>query len=98
MLQLTLVYLWFKYKKNMSHFFNKALGWGDVWLLLIATLCFEPFLFIWFIITSGISSIIYALVGQYFKLNRFTLIPFAGIASLLIFIYQVGLKINLYGI
>ncbi len=97
-IQLTVVYLWFKYKKKFSRFFNKAFGWGDVWILMIATLYFEPIRFIWFIIAAGISSIIYTLVCQYFKLNKYTLIPFAGIASILIMIYQVALKINLYGI
>lgn len=85
-----LLYLWFKLRYNITTFFDKIIGWGDIFLFGIAALIFETMTFLAFIVISAFLGCIYgiSLRWYYHKKKQSTIfIPLAGImAGLLTFI------------
>lgn len=86
-----LLYLWFRWRYGDMPFFDKVFGWGDVFLLGIASLFFNPLFFLYFIVLS-------AFVGSLFGIphlikkgesQQTRLIPLAGIMAGLLAVLQL---------
>ena len=88
--QLGILFIWLKFRKKDNNFFLDAIGWGDIWMLAIATLFFSPIYYVGFIIVVSFVSLIYGLIIK-FILNtdeKYSLIPLAGIMAAGLFIVQ----------
>jgi len=88
-MQIGIMSIWFKYKNKDKSFFKEAFGWGDVWLLGIGVVIFEPIWFVWFLLITAVASLLTGLVLRQHNKNKEVTIPLAGVASVVIIAHNV---------
>ena len=87
-IQIGMVATWLKIRRKGISFFKDAFGWGDVLMILIATLFFSPLHFVWFLLVAAFVSLIYGAVMRMVQKEKEVLIPLAGVmAGLLVMVH-----------
>ncbi len=84
-----LLFVWFKWRHGRISFFDKILGWGDVFLFGIAALFFEPMNFWSFIVIAAFLGGVYGAAMYFVSHNSkraAPLIPLAGIMAALLIV------------
>lgn len=93
LIHLGLVALWLKIRRKNLRFFDEAIGWGDVWMMLIAACYFTPLHFIVMICLAAVLGLLYALMCYRFCRQQKVLIPLAAFIAILLLCSQAYLYV-----
>ncbi len=88
-IQILLMVAWFWWRKKGQSFFKEAFGLGDVWILFISAVFFEPLTFVWFIVIASLVSLITGIILKFLKTEAYQFIPLAAIVSVIISIHLI---------
>lgn len=89
-LNIGLLILWFRIRHPQLKFFKEIFGWGDLLLLVLAALFFNPIAFQAFILGSAIVGLVIGIYIKHKKGNLNAGIPLAGVMAGILIIIQIS--------
>lgn len=92
LLNISILFVWFRWFRDYNSFFDNVLGWGDVIMFMIAALFFSPLNYLLFIVISGLAGgIVHFLPTLKIRAkgDNSALIPLAGIMATLLIGVQI---------
>lgn len=88
LINISLLVIWFKIRRKELSFFKDVFGWGDLLMLVLATLFFSPVFYILFLLGASITGLIVGfLINLFFKQSKFG-IPYAGVIAIILIVVQ----------
>jgi hypothetical protein len=88
LINICLLVVWFKIRRKELSFFKDVFGWGDLLMLVLATLFFSPVFYILFLLGASITGLIVGfLINIFFKQSKLG-IPYAGVIAIILIVVQ----------
>lgn len=90
LLQIGLLYIYFRIRKSNTSLINEKMGWGDIFFLLACCFFFSPLFYILFYISSLFFSLIAFIVFR----KKLQSIPLAGLQAIFLLAFITFYKIS----
>ncbi len=90
LINISLLVIWFKIRNKELSFFKDIFGWGDLLMLVLATLFFSPVFYILFLLGASITGLIVGFLIKLFFEQSKQGIPYAGVIAMILIVVQIS--------